>query len=223
MGRISKKSQLFYSALIISNRGIKDNMIEDAIVKWGVVAVFLFTISNGFISTPPSELVLSIAGALTINDDRYFCLMLIGVVFSNYFGTTILFFLSRYKGKKWYDKICRGLCRIHIMDKIVPNSDSLMGFFNKQEWLIFACRFLPFIRSIISVSAGISKMNFLKFTIYSLSGITIWSLVWLNVGRAMALNIINGNGIIICMLIILFVMTGILGDFLRRRISSHKK
>lgn len=198
-------------------------MIDEAILKWGIVAVFLFTISNGFISTPPSEIVLSIAGALTIGDNRYFSFMLMGVVLSNYIGTTILYFLSRYKGKVWYDKIHRILCKVRLMNKIVPNSDSLINFFNNQEWLIFACRFLPFIRSIISVPAGISEMSFLKFTLYSLSGITIWSLVWLCVGRTMLTNIISGNAFIIFMLIVLFVISGIIGNFVRRKISVHKK
>lgn len=204
-------------------RGERDKMIDEVILKWGIVAIFLFTVSNGFISTPPSEIVLSIAGALTIGDNGYFCFMLLGVVLCNYIGTTILYFLSRYKGKIWYDKIYGILCKVRLMNKIVPNSDSLIKFFNNQEWLIFACRFLPFIRSIISVPAGISEMSFLKFTLYSLSGITIWSLVWLCVGRAMLTNIISGNGLIIFMLIILFVISGILGNFVRRRINVPKK
>lgn len=198
-------------------------MIDEIILKWGIVAIFLFTVSNGFISTPPSEIVLSIAGALTIDDNRYFCLMLIGVVFSNYIGTTLLYFLSRYKGKAWYDGIRRILCKVHLMNKIVPSSDILIKFFNNQEWLIFACRFLPFIRSIISVPAGISEMHFLKFTIYSLSGITIWSMVWLCVGRAMLTNIISGNGFIIFLLVVLFVISGILGNIVRRKIGINKK
>lgn len=198
-------------------------MIDEVILKWGIVAIFLFTISNGFISTPPSEIVLSIAGALTIDDNGYFCFMLMGVVLSNYIGTTILYFLSRYKGKAWYDKIHRILCKVHLMNKIIPSSDSLINFFNNQEWLIFACRFLPFIRSIISVPAGISEISFLKFTLYSLSGITIWSLVWLCVGRAMLTNIMGGNGFVIFMLIFLFVISGILGNFVRRKISVNKK
>lgn len=224
MGGISKKGK-FFCAIFMKKlyRGERDKMIDEMILKWGIVAIFLFTISNGFISIPPSEIVLSVAGALTISDNGYFCFMLLGVVFCNYIGTTILYFLSRYKGKIWYDKIYRILCKVRLMNKIVPNSDSLISFFNNQEWLIFACRFLPFIRSIISVPAGISKMSFLKFTLYSLSGITIWSLVWLCVGRAMLTNIISGNGLIIFMLIILFVISGIWGNFVRRKINVPKK
>lgn len=67
-------------------------MLNDAIIKWGIVAIFIFTVSNGFFSTPPSEIVLSIAGALTINSNKYFLFMIILVVFANYLGTTILFF-----------------------------------------------------------------------------------------------------------------------------------
>ena len=195
-------------------------MIEDAILKWGIIAIFLFTVSNGFISTPPSELVLSLAGALTIGNNRYFWFMLLGVVFSNYIGTTVLYFVNRCKGKVWYDKIYTRLCKkIPKMNKIVPSSNNLIRFFNNQEWLVFICRFLPFIRSIISAPAGISKMNFFKFTLYSLSGITIWSLIWLNVGRRMLPNITN---IKISFMIIIIIITYGLGYFIKKKINIHK-
>ena len=200
-------------------------MIEDTIAKWGGVAVFVFMVSNGVISTPPSELVLSFAGSLTINRDMYFFIMLVGVVLCNYIGTAILYLLGRYKGKMWYDKI-RGkkiFCKLRFVDQIIPTSDRLIKFFNNQEWLIFACRFLPFIRSIISVPAGIAKMNFLKFTIYSLIGITIWSFAWLWAGRTMISKAMNGNTYMVFILIILFIISGIFGKIIQKSINNHKE
>lgn len=69
-------------------------MLNEVIIKRGIIAVFLFMISNGFISTPPSEIVISLAGALTVNSNAYFIFMLLGVVVANYLGTLILYVIS---------------------------------------------------------------------------------------------------------------------------------
>lgn len=198
-------------------------MLSKIIMKWGIVAILFFTMSNGFISIPPSEIVLSIAGALTVNNNLYLVGMLFGVIMANYLGTLILYYISLRKGKEWYDKIQGKIksCKITFIGKLIPTSDSLICFFNNQEWLIFSCRFIPFIRSVISVPAGISRMNFFKFTIYSIAGITIWSFTWIWVGRTMITGIMKGNIYIILALAILFIISGVIGNFVRKRINKY--
>lgn len=199
-------------------------MLNEVIVKWGMIAVFLFMISNGFISTPPSEIVLSLAGALTINSNVYFFFMLLGVVVSNYLGTLILYVISIRKGKMWYDRLRRLniFQKYTILGKIFPISDDLINFFNNQEWMVFACRFIPFIRSVISVPAGISGMRFYKFTVLSLAGITVWSFVWLWMGRALALGIMQGRKYILGIFFILFVISGMIGSMVRKKINKKQ-
>lgn len=200
-------------------------MLNEIIVKRGMIAVFVFMISNGFISTPPSEIVLSLAGALTLDSNAYFIIMLLGVVISNYLGTLFLYIISIEKGKMWYDRL-RGLRifrRNTILNKIFPKSDDLIKFFNNQEWMVFACRFIPFIRSIISIPAGISGMKFPKFTVLSLAGITIWSFAWLWTGRTLALGIIQGKEYIIGIFFILFAISGMIGTLVRKKINKGER
>lgn len=200
-------------------------MLNEAIVKWGMIAVFLFMVSNGFISTPPSEIVLSLAGALTIDSKAYFAFMLLGVVVANYLGTLILYVISIQKGKIWYDRL-RGLNifqKYTILGKFFPVSDDLVKFFNNQEWMVFACRFIPFIRSIISIPAGISGMGFARFTALSLAGITVWAFVWLWMGRTLALGIMQGREYIIGLFFVLFAISGIIGNLVRKKISKKQR
>lgn len=197
-------------------------MLNKAIVRWGMIAVFIFMISNGFISTPPSEIVLCFAGALTVNNNIYFIFMLLGVIISNYAGTLILYSISIRKGKMWYDKM-RGMQifqKSQFLCKLIPTSNDLISFFNNQEWMVFACRFIPFIRSIISFPAGIAGMNFLKFTVYSIGGITIWAFVWLWAGKTLVLGMRHGKTYVICVLFALFLISGIIGNIVRKRINN---
>jgi membrane protein DedA with SNARE-associated domain len=49
-------------------------------------------------------------------------------------------------------------------------------WFNKSgSWAIFASRLLPVVRTFISLPAGIARMHFIKFLVYTFIGSFIWS------------------------------------------------
>lgn len=205
-------------------------MIQDAIVTWGIPVIFIFMISNGFLSTPPSEIVLSVAGALTVGNQISFMLMLSLVVTANYIGTCALYWIGRVKGEAIIDYIrnIRLLNKVPFIKDYIPNADTvaaLMIWFNeKGAWLILVCRMLPFIRSIISIPAGISKVHFAKFSILSLIGIIIWDFAWLCGGFFMGQAIIDGNYIIITILaVVLLVILYLVGRQVRTFLSEYEK
>ena len=45
---------------------------------------------------------------------------------------------------------------------------------------VFVCRFVPVVRHLVSVPAGIARMNRLKFCVYTTVGATLWNslLLW---------------------------------------------
>ena len=47
---------------------------------------------------------------------------------------------------------------------------------------VFISRLIPVARTIIAIPAGVLKMDFLKYTIYSACGIFIWNGVFISAG-----------------------------------------
>ncbi len=43
-----------------------NELVNQLIVNYGLVAIFVLMFTNGFASTPPSELVIAIGGALIL-------------------------------------------------------------------------------------------------------------------------------------------------------------
>ena len=63
------------------------------------------------------------------------------------------------------------------------------SFEEKMEFLrekgcigVFVSKLLPMVRTIISIPAGMVKMNFAKYTISSLCGIFLWNLALVGAG-----------------------------------------
>ncbi|MDO4223743.1 MAG: DedA family protein, partial [Acinetobacter sp.] len=52
---------------------------------------------------------------------------------------------------------------------------SLQWFERYGHWVVFFGRMIPAIRSLISIPAGISRMPFIKFMLYSSLGTVIWT------------------------------------------------
>jgi membrane protein DedA with SNARE-associated domain len=146
---------------------------------------------NGFISTPPSEITLSLAGILSSTTDLTFTGVLISGTLGNFSGMYLPYFIGRWIGYQWLLDIKTNFANKGKFKKWVSNyipSEKVLLLFaekfrgNGAIWVgIF--RFFPLVRSTItSLPAGVVKMPHLKFSFYSLIGIIIWVVFWSSIG-----------------------------------------
>lgn len=57
-------------------------------------------------------------------------------------------------------------------------------FTRKGSSTVFFCRFIPVVRSLISIPAGTARMSLVKFTLLTTAGSLIWNTVLILLGRA---------------------------------------
>jgi membrane protein DedA with SNARE-associated domain len=73
--------------------------------------------------------------------------------------------------------------RIPLME--FEDFDKAEAFFIKWGGLaVLLGRCVPLVRSFISIPAGIEKMNFWKFTLYTTIGSGVWNAIWVGLGFA---------------------------------------
>lgn len=83
------------------------------------------------------------------------------------------------------------------------------GLMKKEIKLYFFCRFIPVVRSLISIPARMSEMPIFKFIVYTTLGSAIWNTVLMCMGafagdkKDYILNIIDSASNIILILIII--------------------
>lgn len=128
----------------------------------------------------PSEVIMPLAGFAASRGD----LTLWGVIVAGSVGSLLgqypLYYLGRTLGQ----------ARLHrLADRYgVWLAVSGADIDRASDWLrrhgplaVLLCRLVPGVRSLISIPAGISRMNLWVFTLYSTVGMTVWTalLAWL--------------------------------------------
>ncbi|MEK7211991.1 MAG: DedA family protein [Patescibacteria group bacterium] len=131
----------------------------------------------------PSEIIMPFAGSL-IPSGRF---SLLGIAIAGAIGSTvgswITYWIGRYGGRPLVEKYGKYILisrhDLNLADK----------FFNRYGmWSTFIGRLLPIVRTFISIPAGITKVPFGLFTLTSLTGSFLWSLLLGWLGQKMGEN-----------------------------------
>ena len=146
--------------------------VYDAMGWPGVV--FLMAVESAAIPFP-SELIMPLAGWLLIQD-KGDSVWLVGLAafygaLGNLIGSWVAYWVSLVGGRPLLRKYGR---YVLITQEEVERAEV---WFNKYgDLAVFAARLLPVVRTFISVPAGIARMNFWKFSLYTFIGSYPWSL-----------------------------------------------
>src|SRR5882724_433502 len=109
----------------------------------------------------PAEIGLVIAGAI-----------------GSWLGATIVYWLARIAGRLLLERYGR---YILLTPEKIRKSENWMSHYGAAG--VFVARLLPGARQLVGIPAGIARMNYLMFSIFTLLGATIWCsvLCWLGV------------------------------------------
>lgn len=138
---------------------------------WGI---FLSMVIESFFVPFPSEVIMPFAGYLV--SQGTFSLLLVSLVgaLGSYIGTLPFYFF----GSLTSEGIVRKFIRKWGKWIFVPEEDldKAIGLFNtKGGVIVFVGRMIPGIRSVLSLPAGIAKMEFIKYSLFTLLGSFSWS------------------------------------------------
>jgi membrane protein DedA with SNARE-associated domain len=151
---------------------------------FGIVA--LMFIENVF-PPIPSELIIPLAGYL-VSKDQFTCA---GVIVAGTIGSVLgalpLYYVGRKikekRIRKWTNKYGRWMAMTE------DDIDRAGEWFEKYGgWTVFFCRLVPGIRSVISIPAGIHRMNLPAFLLWSTAGMALWTTILTTAGYLLKSN-----------------------------------
>lgn len=149
----------------------------------GPFGIFLATVIESFFPPIPSEIVLFTAGFYAKSEDSLLLLLVLSFVaaLGNFVGTLPFYLVSRYSADNLLPKFLKKFGPYLLFTE--KDLAKTQKFFDKRGGItVFLARLVPGIRSLVAFPAGAAKMNFLKYTIYTLAGSMCWNLVLSGVG-----------------------------------------
>ena len=157
--------------------------LVDVIFEWGYLGIFIMmAIESSFIPFP-SEIVLIPAGYLASKGDMSIGMIMSAALGGSMVGAFINYYLALTLGRKLLTKYGK---YFFIKENALEKMDS---YFSKHGHIsTFTGRLIPGIRQLISIPAGLARMNIVQFSIYTALGAGLWALILTLLGYFIGAN-----------------------------------
>mgnify|MGYP001043373785 CR=1 FL=1 len=153
-------------------------IIMEYFTKYGGIAIFVIVLLE-YLNLPgfPAGVIMPLAGIWAARGQITFPVALLITVAAGLTGSLVLYFIGYTGGdfalQKYLAKFPGQRPAIEAKLKWVRQKGSLG---------IFISKLIPMIRTLISIPAGVSKMNMAKYIVSSTLGILVWNLVFVGAG-----------------------------------------
>lgn len=138
--------------------------------EYGLLAIFITMTLESACIPIPSEIVVPYGGVLAAQGHVQLWQVIVVATVANLVGSTIAYMAGRRGGRAVFLKYGRYVfIRPHHLDV------ADRWFERRGQITVFLTRMMPGVRTFISVPAGISRMHFGKFLVYSLFGAILWN------------------------------------------------
>lgn len=159
------------------------NWIIETMNTFGYFGIFLLIALENLFPPIPSEVILTFGGFMTTSST----LTKTGVIFfatlGSVFGAILLYGIGTLLDVQKLEKIVDKWG--HILRLTKKDVHKANEWFTKYGvWTVFFCRLIPLIRSLISIPAGMSRMNFWIFLLFTSLGSLIWNTILVSVGAS---------------------------------------
>jgi membrane protein DedA with SNARE-associated domain len=168
---------------------------------WGIVLTM--GIESACIPLP-SEIIMPFSGYLVYTGRFNLIWVSVAGAFGCVVGSVAAYWAGILGGRSFIEKYGKYVLLSH------RDLDTAERWFKKYgDWAIFFSRLLPVIRTFISLPAGIARMNFSRFVVYTFLGSLPWCFVLAYIGKVLGENwqtikgYFRGADIIIAIIVIL--------------------
>lgn len=160
-----------------------ENWITSVMEQFGYVGIFLLIMLENIFPPIPSEVILTFGGFMTTTTNLSVAGVVVASTLGSVGGAVVLYGVGLLIDIRKVERIVERWG--HILRLTKKDIHKANGWFSTYgKWTVFFCRFIPLIRSLISLPAGMAHMNFLVFLILTTAGTLIWNIVLVLIGAA---------------------------------------
>jgi membrane protein DedA with SNARE-associated domain len=165
---------------------ITDRLVDFAVNvvgDLGLAGIFVLMLLESACIPIPSEATMLFAG-FNVDKGEYSLIAAVAAgVLGNLVGSWIAYGVGYYGRTEWLEKHGR---KLHIKPEHLAWADR--WFQRYGEATVFFTRMLPIIRTFISLPAGVARMPFWRFTVFTLLGCIPWVFLLTFIGKQAGAN-----------------------------------
>lgn len=161
-----------------------EQWITQVMEEYGYLGIFLVMVVENLFPPIPSEIVLPFGGFVATMSELTVPLVVAVATLGSIAGAVILYAVGMVLNKPRVHSIVDRWGRwLRIKRQDV---DKAFDWFDRYgKWTVFFGRMVPLVRSLISIPAGMARMNFALFLLYTALGSVIWNSLLVGIGAAL--------------------------------------
>lgn len=156
-------------------------MLQNLFDAWGWFGVAGMMAFENLTGITPSEIILALAGWMLISEHQLpLSLIFLGGFYAalgSVLGASGTYWIARLGGRPLVDRLARW---VRIQPEHITRSEQ--QFHRWGTGLVLIGRMIPGIRTLVSIPAGLARMNFLKFTAATFIGAYAWCTLLIGAG-----------------------------------------
>ncbi len=157
--------------------------ITEFIAAMGYAGIFALMALESMVAPVPSEAVMPFAGFLVSQGKFDFLLALAAASLGSIAGSALSYWIGHKGGRPLVRKIGKYFL---LNEEHLEQTEKF--FISHGGKTIFVSRFIPVVRHLISIPAGVGKMDFGKFIFLTAFGATAWNAILLYAGVLLGQN-----------------------------------
>jgi len=149
----------------------------------GYLGIFLLMALESTAFPLPSELVMPFAGFLVAKGGMSFVVVIVVSTLGSLLGSLVSYYIGYYGGHRFVKRFGK-----YFLLDAEHLRKAEKWFLKRGKKTIFFSRFVPGVRHVISIPAGIGKMKIAKFSVFTFLGAGIWNTILLLIGFILEKN-----------------------------------
>lgn len=194
-------------------------IFTSAIASTGYLGIFILMVLESMVAPVPSELVMPFAGFLVADGKLNFWLVIVVSSLASITGSLISYFVAYFGEKELIHKFGRFV----FLDK--EELGWTERWFRKHGSItILISRFIPVIRHLISIPAGLARMDLKRFILFTAVGATAWNtfLLWVGMQLRERWEIVHKYSNQLDILVIAVIVVAV-AYYAYRHVKRHRK
>jgi membrane protein DedA with SNARE-associated domain len=161
----------------VSGSLLSSATLNSFISKYGYASIFALMALESASLPVPSEVVLPLAGYFVGANQLNFWGVIAASTLASLTGALVDYYLAKWLGRPFVVGILN-LFRLHR--SALDRAEAWFG--RSAQWTVFAARFVPGLRTVISLPAGLFEMSIGRFMLMTLAGCFAWSVILVYAG-----------------------------------------